>query len=153
MRVWQSNLSRKPPWPGIVSAKSLIFRPLFNPEAKNPPNGAIRLAMKLRIIQWMMNSEQVTEPMTGLSKGMVIFLSVKVCIISHLIGWNGVITSWSWGHSMNCSSCESLSRLDTQKAIRIAKTKVLSHPPMKPSQVFLGDNAIKGVFPKSLPKT
>ena len=40
-----------PPWPGIMSAKSLIFKALLNPLAKNPPNGAIKLANKLRTIE------------------------------------------------------------------------------------------------------
>jgi hypothetical protein len=45
--IMQSNLSEKPPWPGIVSAKSLILNALFNPLARNPPNGATRLAKRL----------------------------------------------------------------------------------------------------------
>jgi len=31
-------------------------------------------------------------------------------------------------------------------------TKVPKTPPIKPSHVFLGDNLIKGVFPKKKPK-
>lgn len=38
---WQSNLSTKPPWPGIDYPKSLILKALLTPEAKNPPKGAI----------------------------------------------------------------------------------------------------------------
>ena len=44
--MWQSNLSANPPCPGMLSEKSLIFNPLLSPDAKNPPNGAIRAANK-----------------------------------------------------------------------------------------------------------
>lgn len=44
--MWQSNLSAKPPCPGILSAKSLIFSPLLRPEAKKPPNGAMTAAKR-----------------------------------------------------------------------------------------------------------
>lgn len=35
---------------------------------------------------------------------------------------------------------------------RKAETMVVTDAPMKPSQVFLGDNLIKGVRPKKKPK-
>lgn len=31
----------RPPWPGIMSPKSLILNARLKPEAKNPPKGAI----------------------------------------------------------------------------------------------------------------
>ena len=49
MIIWQSILSLTPPCPGIKLAKSLILIDLFNPEAKNPPNGPIMLANNERI--------------------------------------------------------------------------------------------------------
>lgn len=49
----QSNLSEKPPCPGMVSAKSLILNALFNPLAKNPPNGATKEAKRLIIVAWI----------------------------------------------------------------------------------------------------
>ena len=41
IRYWQSNRSTMPPWPGMMSPKSLILKALLNPLAKNPPNGPI----------------------------------------------------------------------------------------------------------------
>lgn len=39
--ILQSNLSVKPPWPGIVSAKSFTLKALLKPLARNPPKGAM----------------------------------------------------------------------------------------------------------------
>ena len=47
VRIWQSILSVIPPCPGIIFAKSFIFKARLNPEAKNPPKGEIKLANKL----------------------------------------------------------------------------------------------------------
>lgn len=44
MMKWQSNLSANPPWPGILSAKSLISKLLLSPLARKPPKGAMMLA-------------------------------------------------------------------------------------------------------------
>ena len=49
----QSNLSRKPPCPGIEFAKSLILKALFTPEAKKPAKGLTtlaKIAMKMETI-------------------------------------------------------------------------------------------------------
>jgi hypothetical protein len=53
MSIWQSILSVMPPCPGMVSAKSLILRALLNPEAKKPPKGAMKLANRLNVMQWI----------------------------------------------------------------------------------------------------
>ena len=37
MRTWQSKRSVMPPWPGMVSPKSLSSNALLKPLAKNPP--------------------------------------------------------------------------------------------------------------------
>ena len=42
--TWQSMRSVMPPWPGMLSPKSLILKPRLKPLAKKPPNGAITLA-------------------------------------------------------------------------------------------------------------
>lgn len=41
MTTWQSMRSVMPPWPGMLSPKSLILKPRLKPEAKKPPNGAM----------------------------------------------------------------------------------------------------------------
>src|SRR5271154_1881154 len=41
MMNWQSIRSVIPPWPGMLLPKSLTLNVLFNPDAKNPPNGAM----------------------------------------------------------------------------------------------------------------
>ena len=40
--ILQSNRSVKPPWPGILSAKSLTLKALLKPLAIKPPKGAIK---------------------------------------------------------------------------------------------------------------
>ena len=40
--IWQSNLSAKPPCPGMLSAKSFILRDRLSPDAKKPPKGATK---------------------------------------------------------------------------------------------------------------
>lgn len=49
----QSNLSVKPPCPGILNAKSLIPYARFIPEAKKPANGAANDAKKPKATQIM----------------------------------------------------------------------------------------------------
>ena len=53
MTMWQSNLSANPPWPGMLSEKSFILRPLFKPEAKKPPKGAMRAAKRAMTPAWI----------------------------------------------------------------------------------------------------
>jgi len=36
----------------MLSEKSFILRPLFSPEAKNPPNGAIKAANRAITAAW-----------------------------------------------------------------------------------------------------
>lgn len=55
--MWQSNRSAKPPWPGMLSAKSLIFRPRLSPDAKNPPNGATTAANSAMTPAWICAGE------------------------------------------------------------------------------------------------
>lgn len=43
---WQSILSVIPPWPGMLSPKSLMSNARLNPDAKKPPNGATNDAKK-----------------------------------------------------------------------------------------------------------
>lgn len=50
--ILQSILSVNPPWPGIVSAKSLILNARLNPLAMKPPKGAIKEANKAIIRAW-----------------------------------------------------------------------------------------------------
>lgn len=63
--IWQSILSVTPPCPGMVSPKSLILMARLNPDAKNPPKGAIKLTNRLMIMAWTWNSEtqMVKSPM------------------------------------------------------------------------------------------
>lgn len=49
---WQSIRSVMPPWPGMLSPKSLILKVRFKPEAKKPPNGAMREANVAKIVMW-----------------------------------------------------------------------------------------------------
>ncbi len=49
---WQSIRSVIPPWPGMDSPKSLTLNVRFRPEAKNPPNGAIREAKVAKTRMW-----------------------------------------------------------------------------------------------------
>lgn len=51
--MWQSNRSANPPCPGILSEKSFILSPLFRPEAKNPPKGAITAANRAITAAWI----------------------------------------------------------------------------------------------------
>lgn len=53
----QSNLSMSPPCPGMASPKSLIFKALLTPEAKNPPKGAIKEANKDITIECKLKSD------------------------------------------------------------------------------------------------
>ena len=48
-----ANLSATPPCPGMLSEKSLILKPLFRPEAKNAPNGAITAANRAIKAAWI----------------------------------------------------------------------------------------------------
>ena len=43
MRNWQSKRSMMPPWPGMMSPKSLILNARLKPEAKKPPKGPMTL--------------------------------------------------------------------------------------------------------------
>lgn len=51
--MWQSNLSANPPCPGMLSEKSFIFKLLFKPDAKNPPNGAMHAAKRAITPAWI----------------------------------------------------------------------------------------------------
>ena len=51
IREMQSSLSVNPPWPGRVSAKSLISYALLKPEAKNPAKGATSEANTVTMIE------------------------------------------------------------------------------------------------------
>jgi len=44
-----------PPWPGIISPKSLILNALLNPEAKNPPKGPMIEAKRDMKRAWSKN--------------------------------------------------------------------------------------------------
>lgn len=41
-----------PPWPGMESPKSLTLNVRFRPEAKKPPNGAMREANVAKMNTW-----------------------------------------------------------------------------------------------------
>ncbi len=49
---WQSMRSVMPPCPGIDSPKSLTLNVRLRPEAKKPPNGAMREAKVAKTRMW-----------------------------------------------------------------------------------------------------
>ena len=49
---WQSIRSVIPPWPGMLSPKSLILKARLKPEAKKPPNGATSEAKHAMDNRW-----------------------------------------------------------------------------------------------------
>ena len=54
------NLSMMPPWPGMMSPKSLILNALLNPEAKKPPKGPMMEAKRERKKVWTKKGKKVT---------------------------------------------------------------------------------------------
>ncbi len=66
--TWQSMRSVMPPWPGMLSPKSLILNPRLKPLAKNPPNGAISDANADSTSAWNCTAKRSTE--------------VRVCLIA-----------------------------------------------------------------------
>ena len=49
-----------PPWPGMMSPKSLILNALLNPDAKKPPNGPMMEAKRERKKVWTKKGKKVT---------------------------------------------------------------------------------------------
>src|SRR5690348_16000464 len=62
---WQSIRSVMPPCPGIESPKSLILKVLLSPEAKKPPNGAIKEAKVANTSMWNCIGDMRTEVAKG----------------------------------------------------------------------------------------
>lgn len=80
MMNWQSMRSVMPPWPGILSPKSLILKVRFRPEAKKPPNGAMSEANVARARMWNWTGLIVYVLEIGRPGGMngtVYFLGIK----------------------------------------------------------------------------
>jgi hypothetical protein len=80
-----------PPCPGMISAKSLTLIALLNPEAKNPPKGATKLAKREKTSEWIWKSE--TPPMfCGLGR--------KTLGISQVTFWKGIMVKVSCGQTI-----------------------------------------------------
>ena len=56
---WQSIRSVIPPCPGMESPKSLMLKVRFRPDAKKPPNGAMREAKVAMAMMWNCIGETV----------------------------------------------------------------------------------------------
>lgn len=97
--MWQSSLSVSPPWPGIKFAKSLIFKPLLRPEAKKPPNGAMRHANRVMIHRCTLNSLNVISPTIADNNGMNIGRTTKTDGKLQLSYLKGTKYTCSCGHN------------------------------------------------------
>ena len=69
---------------------TFIFNPLFNPDAKKPPNGAITPANIVRIYTSIANSDVFTFPNNSENKGILIGLLIKMFGNSHFKNLKGI---------------------------------------------------------------
>lgn len=119
--------------PIISSLSTFILIDLFNPEAKNPPKGPIKLAIKPIIAIWKVSFDA--------SKG-----RNPKFVFSRRGSWH---TGRLKGIRLGSTIGQVNPGISSRAAVSIkVKKKVEIAPPMYPSQVFLGDNAIRGLFPK-----
>mmetsp|Transcript_6268 Transcript_6268/g.13756 ORF Transcript_6268/g.13756 Transcript_6268/m.13756 type:complete len:219 (+) Transcript_6268:827-1483(+) len=164
--TWQSKRSVMPPWPGMVSPKSFILKARLKPLAKKPPNGAMTEAKMANIMACSCTGMAVKRtslifcarcrgsaacirPSTSSSgPGSSSAASIRLQLRSRKMGSAGQCRRPRdrslLGHvsHLNC---------DMNLAAKKEKVTVRTNPPMKPSQVFLGDSLMRGVRPKKKP--
>lgn len=100
IKIWQSMRSVIPPCPGIESPKSLILNALFTPEAKKPPNGAIKPAKNPSTIELISRFEiEITVFIRGMDRD----LNANKSLVSQLGHMNGTSEMSSRGQII-CSN-------------------------------------------------
>lgn len=80
-----------------MSPKSLIFIPLLNPEAKNPPNGETNEVNKLKTIACNWKSLNATECIPKIGKGSYLAVETKTLGVSHVKVAKGDKGNECWG--------------------------------------------------------
>mmetsp|Transcript_11271 Transcript_11271/g.45519 ORF Transcript_11271/g.45519 Transcript_11271/m.45519 type:complete len:204 (+) Transcript_11271:307-918(+) len=153
----------------MVSLKSLILNARLNPDAKNPPNGAMMLANEANTTActWNHDTRTVSRPNKALATVATHPCgTIQPSADSNPPTMDPTVTSFatnkgSTSHPLappnrrsgDLSSTGQISHsyFCIHAAAKGATIRVTMRPPMNPSHVFFGDILISGVRPKKKP--